>query len=460
MDHKEPPAKKMRVDSYEERKQLREQKTQENTELVNKIDAVLNERDTNQQLVMFDDLAIELVPKVVLPPRSGNLFTIIADIMGKIAFMIHRLPCLEIIPFTIHIKKHEIVSYTPPTDVMVYAYGERATKPPQQDVNFVFRRFQGGQTIDLVSHLSFNPGTTEIDKGAVGNILDRQMEHTIDMGQLQIHLYKLFFNAIKKYHLTPNGHIDTSSFLLDPTNTESLDLLQDLFVNIQEIIRNFCVGIAGNKVAAFGSLYPATYAEYMTRSDHYLQLFKMVFVIAKELLDSYPNKVSKINTMTFFLSRSIFIGLSVGGVNQIVDFIVKLHRAGVAINRSPGDIRIRILKFLVPIVESMRKSVINSTGLTFAILFDDRGDSTYTWLQQLLLQQVFINTDELRQVWKEYNEYKRSERQRRSERATQAGGSNKKKRSSKKSKKSKKSGRNKQVRANKKSRRNKKYKNT
>ncbi len=213
---------------------------------------------------------------------------------------------------------------------------------------------------------------------------------------------------------------------------------------------------------------------------HYLHCLKMLVVIANGLLDSSsPVQIDQISQMIYFLSRSIFLKLSDDGVKKIVGFIFQVHRAGVAIkksNKSPADIQIRtIVEFLVPIVEPMRESVINSTGEKFKILFNDRVGSIYIWLQRLLLQQVLLHTpEELKEAWNEYRKYKKSIESRESGRSKRSiesgesrksrepkkqrreGGSNKKKRSSKKSKKSKKSGRNKKVRAIKKSRRNKK----
>jgi hypothetical protein len=278
--------------------------------------------------------------------------------------------------------------------------------------------------------------------------------------------------------------------------------VQGMFVNLQQIIYDFCV--AGSDMQAVDACRNRNYTEYMMSNDHYLHLFKMLFGMAKKMLNLVvpivPISISKIEDMISFLSRSMFVKLSSDGVKHVVKFIFDLNTLADTMSSRHLTPEL-IVKKLTPIIKRMESTALNLHGHKFPLLFT--GEYTFIWLQELLLQQIVIptiddwnETSRLIQIAQQTRhrtgvaldrshltpipstDHTQTPGRRRSRtpssRATSdrttshlrqtplhpRGGSNKKKGSSKKSKKSKKSGHNKKVRANKKSRRSNKYKNT
>lgn len=267
---------------------------------------------------------------------------------------------------------------------------------------------------------------------------------SVTQSQEQIRLYTSFFNAIKKYHTNSRGVLNESILLTgEPSNEECSTSLELLFVQIQQLIHGFCVNAVRGKLQLETMVYPSSYNEYMRSNNHYFHFFKMVFVIAKGLLDAYPDQINQIKDMVHFLIRSVCILLSDPAVSQLVGFIFRLHRIARVIHESPPGNRNRT------VVKSLTPAIRTAEDPTFPIR--SSRVRPFLWLQELIgtnlshadwsteLDQLRLNS-ELRKL-----SVSRS--------SNSKGGSNKKK-----SKKSKKSGRNKKVRANKKSksRRNKK----
>ena len=406
---------------------------------------------------------------------SSDLFRVIRETMGRVGFMVNGLSCLHIFPITVAIA---------PTPAIAPAPAHTAHIVSPDTARFVWELVsapQTSQTYTLKFHralgTSVSPLTTllgteysrfaELRKMTPADFKDRTLTRVIGrnipIDDLQLFLYRSFFEGILTVYRTGDKlHKDR---LFDPSshlNTHPT-FVQDMFIKLQQIIYDFCVTAVGSKLQPI-AIYPSTYTEYMTHSDHYLHCFKMLFLIAEELLSLPPDGRTRkqIEDMIYFLSRSIFIMLSVNGVNEVVKFIFRLCEIADTINRvsSPELKRQTIVLHLTDFITSIM------TG-TFSHFFRNSEELRHIWLQKLLLQNqvVIVSQDEWIRIWKEATGKSRrrtspSKDESRSKRQTPSnhGGSNKKKGHPKRSKKSKKSGRNKKVRANKKSksRRNKK----
>jgi len=339
---------------------------------------------------------------------------------------------------------------------------------------FIFRPFQGHTTEMLSSRLVLGNHTLRMPPSQLESAT-RIRSNGIHIQEMQIRLFETFFKNILTFY---NTFKDRRSEI----NSHPM-FVQYMFVNLQRIIYDFCVfGSDMQALTAYPYPYPNTYTDFMTSHHHYLHLFKMLFRMAKKLLNLSVQLQLQINdddikNMIKFLSRSIFIMLSSTGVERVVDFIFELCQLAGTMSSSVLTHE-TIVKTITPIINRMEATVLNLLGSRFSHLFIDiDGKPSFVWLQELLLlPEVQIRTEE---QWNnisrniqhiQYKQMKNSahppadglqvplvlkgltvKRPR--------GGSNKKKGSSKKSKKSKKSGRNKKVRANKKSRRRSKIKN-
>lgn len=431
-------------------------------------------------------------------------FTECLKSLGPLGYMISGLSYLQILPVIItpnhpseQVEKKEVVAnpalnlqdhlwsdeeedeekyfvrkmYTPLPELPNFVWEEAGIEPGMltQYATFSIRPVLG-HAVQLVAarfgdsgHLAYTRRTS------VSHINHTTVVRSsgIPIQEMQIRLFKDFFKDILTFSRNKRGRTS-----LHPHPR----FVQGMFVNLQQIIYDFCV--AGSDMQAVDACRNRNYTDYMMSNDHYLHLFKMLFGMAKKMLNLVvPIPRPKIEDMISFLSRSMFVKLSSDGVKHVVKFIFDLNTLADTMSSRDPTPKL-IVKKLTPIIKRMESTALNLHDHNFPLLFmGNRHAYTFIWLQELLLQTIMIPTID---NWNETSrliQIAQQTRHRTLDRShltpipstdhtqtpgrersrTPRGGSNKKKGSSKKSKKSKKSGRNK-VRANKKSksRRNKK----
>ncbi len=334
--------------------------------------------------------------------------------LGPLGYMISGLSCLYILPVIItpdqhsdseQVEKKEDIANPALEDVAVvvddhlWSEDEEMSTPLSPPVNFIWQTAEVERGM-LPQYATFTIQPVQ-ERAAVQLLTARfansgllaefqrmrpiHMEHTtlarssgITIQAMQILLFKDFFKDI----LTFSG-------FRTPLHPHPM-FVQGMVVNLQRIIYDFCV--AGSGMQAVYACRNRNYTDYMT-GVCYLHLFKMLFGMAKKLLNP-PILIdrARIHTMISFLSRSMFVKLSSDGVNDVVKFIFDLNTlADTMSSRVPTPERI-VEKF-TRIINRMDSTSLNSYHHTFPMLFTgDEGEYTFIWLQELLLQKIVIPT--------------------------------------------------------------------